>query len=226
MQGFLFLNFKTYREATGKNALELAKLAGVVAEKTGVTIVLVPQLVDLKEICKSVPLGVFAQHSDPISSGSHTGFVLPLALKEAGAKGVVLNHAENKRSDKFVKDALIAAKSEGLKVMVCAESVKRAVAVARFSPDFIAIEPPELIGGNVSVSTAKPGLITGSVKKIKKINPEIKVITGAGIKTARDAKLAVESGSIGVFVASGIVLAKNQKKAMTELALGLKSGFV
>ena len=216
----LFLNFKTYKEATGKNALKLAKIAQSVTKKTGTKIVLVVQATDIKEISKNSSLEVFAQHVDPIKIGSNTGFILPLALKEAGSNGTILNHAENKRSNEFIESALVEAKSVGLKVMLCAESVYRAEQLAKFSPDFIAIEPPEPIGGDISTSTAKPGIIVNAVKKIKEINPKIKVIAGAGIKTAMDSKLALKFGCSGVFVASSVILAKNQKLALEELIKG------
>ena len=224
MQLFLFLNFKTYKEATGKNAVKLAKIAQAVSRKTGVKIVLVVQAVDLRLVLKSVSLPVFAQAADPITPGAHTGKILPFALKQAGCAGVVLNHAENKQPNEFVQNAIAESKSVGLKVLVCAESLERALSVAIFAPDFIAVEPPELIGGNVSVSTAQPDLIIGSVKKIREIGGKIKVITGAGVKSGTDARLAVKLGSAGIFVASGVVLAKNQAKVLSELAIGLKEG--
>ncbi|MEK6941490.1 MAG: triose-phosphate isomerase [archaeon] len=224
MQPFLFLNFKTYKEATGKNAVKLARIAQAVSRKTGVKIVLVVQAVDLRLISKGVSLPVFAQHADHEKPGASTGRILPFALKDAGCRGVVLNHAENKRGNGFVGKAIAESKAVGLQVLVCAESEARAVELARFAPDFIAVEPSELIGGNVSVSTAKPGLIVSSVKKIGEISGKIKIITGAGVKSGEDARLAVKLGTVGIFVASGVVLAKNRAKALSVLAVGLKEG--
>ncbi|MBI2597601.1 MAG: triose-phosphate isomerase, partial [Candidatus Diapherotrites archaeon] len=218
MDLFLFLNFKTYKEATGDNALKLAKTAQIVAKKTGVEIVLAVQAVDLSRIAQSVSLKVFAQHADPITAGAHTGQTLPFALKQAGCAGVVLNHAENKRSDEFIEKTAQIAKNEELAVLVCAETLKRASAISKILPDFIAVETPELIGGNISVSTAKPKLITNSVMQIKKISPKTKVLVGAGIKTKEDAILAVKYGAEGIFVSSGVVLSKEQEKALSDLA--------
>ena len=36
----------------------------------------------------------------------------------------------------------------------------------------IAVEPPELIGGDISVSTAKPEIISDTVEVVKKINSD------------------------------------------------------
>ncbi len=220
----LFINFKTYAESTGKNAVVLAKTAEKIAAEENASIALVVQAVDILAVSKAVKLPVFAQHIDPVSFGSNTGHILPEAVKEAGAVGTVLNHAENKRDNAFIEKAIERAKELGLIVMVCAEDIERAKQIASFiqKPALIAVEPPELIGGNVSVSTANPELITDSVKAVKEIMPEIEVITGAGIKTGSDVKKALEFGTKGVFVASGITRASNQAAAIKELAEGFK----
>ena len=220
----LFINFKTYDGGTGKKALELAKKAEKAAKETKTSVVLVVQAIDLKEIAGKVKLPVFAQHVDPVGFGSHTGHILPYAVKEAGAAGTVLNHAENKRDNAFLGKAIAKAKSSGLTVMACAETLERAKEIAAFSvkPDLIAVEPPELIGGDISVSTARPELITDTVRAIKQIAPEIGVVTGAGVKVRADAEKAVELGTVGLFVASGIIKAADQEKAIKELCRGLK----
>ena len=199
---YLFVNFKTYEEVTGKKAFSLAKLLSSFSDGE-VDIIPVVQSIDLKEIASGISLNVFAQHVDPVSFGSNTGKIMPFAVKETGAVGVVLNHAEFKVSNEHIKKAVELCGKIGLKTMVCAEDKKRAIEIAKFSPDFIAVEPPELIGGNISVSTSKPELIESTVKAIHKINPKIIVITGAGIKSAKDVSKAIELGTNGVFVASG-----------------------
>ncbi len=219
----LFINFKCYEQATGRKAVALARVAEKIAKSKGASIALVPQAVDLRAVTASVSLPVFAQHVDPVSYGSHTGHALPEAFLEAGAVGTVLNHAENKRDNAFLEKAIRRAKEAGLLVMACAESTERAVQIASFpvKPDLIAIEPPELIGGSTSVSSAKPGLITETIKAVEEIS-HIPVITGAGIKTSEDARIALELGTKGVFVASGIVKAKEQGGAIRALLKGFE----
>jgi len=220
----LFINFKTHAKATGKKAVSLAKKAESVAKKEKASIVLVVQAVDIRLVSCSVKLPVFAQHLDPISFGGNTGHALPEALKEAGAVGTVLNHAENKRPNDVLQKSIARCKELGLAVMACAEDINRASQVASFEqkPDFIAIEPPELIGGNVSVSTAKPELIEDGVKAVEEAASGIDVITGAGIKSAADVQKAIELGTKGIFVSSGIVKASDQEKAIQEMVSGLK----
>lgn len=219
----LFINFKTYEQSTGKNAVSLAKVAEAAAKEANASVVLVVQATDIRVVSQAVSLPVFAQHIDPIEFGSGTGHVLPEAVVEAGAVGTILNHAENKRPNDFLEKAIVRAKSVGLIVMACAETVARVKEISSFSatPNFVAVEPPELIGGDISVSTAKPELITGSVKAVKDIAPEVEVITGAGIKNSADVRKAIELGTKGVFVASGIVKASDQSQAIKSILEGL-----
>jgi triosephosphate isomerase len=220
----LFINFKTYSEATGKNALALAKKAEKVSKKANASIVLVAQAFDISSLSKNCSLPVFSQHLDAVEFGANTGWAMPFAAKEAGATGTVINHAEHKIDNSVLEKTIGLAKKNSLVVMACAEHLERAKQIASFSnkPDFIAIEPPELISGNISVSTARPELISDSVAAIKKIAPEITVITGAGIKNSADVSKAIELGTSGVFVASGITKAADPEKAIFELVSGFK----
>ena len=171
MERILFINFKTYEQSTGKNALKLAKIAESAAKKHNKKIVLVVQPFDLQEIAKSVRLEIFAQHIDPVVYGANTGSILPEAVKQAGAIGTILNHAEKKVDDFFLEKAIARAKEVNLKVMCCAENIERAKKIASFKakPDLIAIEPPELIGGTISVSEAKPEIIEDAVKEVQAV---------------------------------------------------------
>ncbi|RLF80509.1 triose-phosphate isomerase [Thermococci archaeon] len=211
------INFKTYIEATGERALKIAKAAEEVYKETGVTIVVAPQLADLYRIAQEVEIPVFAQHIDPIKPGSHTGHVLPEAVKEAGAVGTLLNHSENRMILADLEAAIRRAEEVGLMTMVCSNNPKVSAAVAALSPDYVAVEPPELIGTGIPVSKAKPEVITNTVNLVKKISPKVKVLTGAGISTGEDVKKALELGTVGVLLASGVTKAKDPEKAIRDL---------
>jgi len=211
------INFKTYIEATGERALKIAKAAEEVYKETGVTIVVASQLADLYRIAQEVEIPVFAQHIDPIKPGSHTGHVLPEAVKEAGAVGTLLNHSENRMILADLEAAIRRAEEVGLMTMVCSNNPKVSAAVAALSPDYVAVEPPELIGTGIPVSKAKPEVITNTVNLVKKISPKVKVLTGAGISTGEDVKKALELGTVGVLLASGVTKAKDPEKAIRDL---------
>lgn len=222
MRPVLFLNFKTYGEATGTKAIALAKAATKVSKSSKCKIVLVPQAADIRAVASSSSLEIFTQHIDPVTFGSHTGRVLPEAVKSAGASGTITNHAEDRQGTEFIRACVARARECGLKIMLCAETPKRAAELAHLKPDFIAIEPPELIGGNLSVSTAKPEVISAAVDAVRAAVPssKIPVIAGAGINSAEDVRKSLELGAQGVFVSSAVVKAKNPEKKLKELVSG------
>jgi len=121
-----------------------------------------------------------------------------------------------------IKSCIKIARKNNLISVCCAASAKEAEKIAKFNPDFIAIEPPELIGTGIAVSKAKPELVTKSIKKIQKVNKNIKVLCGAGISSGKDVEKALELGTCGIIVASAIVKAKNPKKVLKEFALAIK----
>lgn len=212
------MNFKTYFEATGKKAVELAKKAEKVSVETDVCFGLAPQFVDIASVAKTVSLPVFAQHVDPISPGNFTGHVLPEALREAGAVGTLINHSERRLKLADIELAIAEARDAELISVVCANTANVSAAVAALQPNMIAIEPPELIGTGIPVSKAKPEVVSGTVELVKKINPKVIVLCGAGITVGEDVSAALKLGTEGVLVASGVVKAKDPYKVMLEFA--------
>jgi triosephosphate isomerase len=106
--------------------------------------------------------------------------------------------------------------------IVCSNNVATSKAIAAFSPNFVAVEPPELIGGDISVTTADPDIVIGSVKAVRKVDENVKVLCGAGVKNGKDVAKSVELGADGVLLASGIVKAKDKKFVIRDLAAGLQ----
>lgn len=222
MDRFFFVNFKSYPVATGENSVSLAKKIELASKKSRVETVLAVSPLDVFRVSSEVSLKVFGQHFDQNSPGAFTGSVTVESLLSAGAKGSILNHAEKKVSDEFVQKSVLRAKELGFPVMLCAESVERALFFAGLAPDFIAFELPELIGGDVSVSSARPDLVKGFIEKVREKNGSCRLIVGAGIKTSVDVKKSVEFGADGVFVSSGVVKSIDPQKAVEELLDGFK----
>ncbi len=218
----IIVNFKTYEESSKDNAVKLAKVHEKAAKKTKSNMIIAVQALDLAAAAKSVKIPVFAQHLDPYQFGAFTGKILPEAAKSCGAKGTLLNHSENRIPLAQIKQTIQLCKKLRLITVVCVQTANEAKRIAELNPDYIAIEPPELIGGNISVSTARPGLIKDTVKAVHSINKNIPVICGAGIKNSSDVKKATQLGTVGILVASGIVKASNPEKALLDLISGLK----
>ncbi len=214
----ILVNFKCYLEATGARAVQLAKCAQQASEKFGVTVAVAPQAADLRLVSQQAKVPVFAQHVDPISAGSHTGYMLAESVLEAGASGILANHSERRLEASAIEEVILRAKDLRLSTVVCANTSGIAAAVASLGPDMIAVEPPELIGSGVAVSKAKPEVVTDTVSRIRRINSEVIILCGAGITSGEDVKAALRLGTQGVLVASGVVKAKDQAAAIDDLA--------
>ena len=220
MKPMLLLNLKTYEQGTGKSALELAKVADKIAKKTKENVVLSVQPTDLARISDAVSIPVYAQHIDPIEPGSHTGWILPQAVKEAGAVGTLINHSEHNIDMKKIVACIAKCKELGMVSVCCAATPIIAKTIAKMGPDYIAIEPPELIGGDISVAKARPQVITDTVDAVGMVNDDVKVLCGAGVKSKEDVSKALELGSVGILVASGIVKSKKPDKVILDLIGG------
>jgi len=191
----IIINFKKYK--TGKQAVKLAK----VCEKYKATCAVLPE--DILLVSKEVKTPVYYQY-------------IKDKVPYKGAKGTLLNHSDHPISNKIIKKRLEIAKKAGLKTVVCCTNTKRAKEIDKMKPDYIAVEPNELIGGKISISSARPELIKNTVKAVK-----TKVLCGAGINTRQDVKTALKLGAKGVLVASAVAKAKQPGKALKELIKGL-----
>ncbi|MBW2996761.1 triose-phosphate isomerase [Candidatus Woesearchaeota archaeon] len=215
--GTIIVNFKTYKQATGERAVNLAKVCEKVAKEKKVGIIVAVQNVDLFHVSAEVSIPVYAEHLDPVKYGAHTGKDLPEALVENGATGVIINHSEDKEELADIEEAIKRANNVGLQTIVCAPTANSSEAIAALSPDMVAVEPPELIGGDVSVSKAKPELISDTVKLVHNVDEKIPVLCGAGIKDHEDVKIAMKLGCKGILIASGVTKADDPEKALLDL---------
>jgi len=211
----IIVNFKTYEEATGDRALGLARICRSVAMRFGKRIIISPQFTDIYRMSResSAYTPIFAQHIDD-GIGKFTGSVSPLAVREAGAVGTLLNHSERRLPIGDVGKRIKAAKAHGLMSLCFADSIAESLKIASFHPEMIAYEPPELVGTGISVSTARPSQITDFVRKVP---PKSRRLVGAGISNARDVKKALELGADGWGASSAFTKAKDPERILTEL---------
>ena len=107
--------------------------------------------------------------------------------------------------------------------MVCARDVEHAERLAAFHPPYLAVEPPELIGGRISVSTARPEVVQGSVAAVRAVSPETLVLCGAGVHDRNDVRTALRLGAQGVLVASAVTRAADPRAAIAELLEGFST---
>lgn len=226
MEMRLIVNFKTYRQGTGQEALELAQGMDDYAQsrvEEKVQLGIAPQLVDLKQIANECSrLKVWSQNLDPINYGSHTGSVLPEAVQN-WVTGSLINHSEKRLPFEQIKAAVERCREVSIKSLVCVQKPEEARKVAKLKPNLIAYEPPELIGGDISVAEAKPSLVREAVDSVRAVDGgnNIEVLTGAGIKNGKDVTKALELGTQGILVASGVVKSEKPIKSLKNLIQGV-----
>lgn len=213
---FILLNFKTYTESSGKSALNLAKICEKISNETGITIAIAPQYMDIYQLSQ-LDIPIFSQHIDPITPGGHTGSVLLDCAIEAGVCGTLINHSEKRMNLADIENTIQLSSKQDIYTILCTNNLKTSQAAALFKPTFIAIEPPELIGSGIPVSQVEPEIVEKTVKSVKKIDPTINILCGAGISTGDDLRAALDLGTSGVLLASGIIKTKNQEKSLLDL---------
>ena len=222
MQPLIVVNFKTYATAMGQRAVDLAQ-AMERASKDHVRMIAVVSAFDLHAVKQAAPsLEVWSQHLDPVGQGSFTGWLQPENAIERGAQGTIINHAEHKVDIEHVQQ-LMQQLPDDFPMCACAADVDEAHQLAELGPTFIAVEPPELIGGDISVTTADPAIVSDTVNAVRAINPQVRVLCGAGVKDGKDVKTAVELGAHGVLLASGVTKASDVDAVLADLVAGLEN---
>lgn len=218
----IVINFKTYEESSGADAINLVKAIESVASGRTVPIIPAVSAIDLKEIADITSLPVWVQNIDPITYGAHTGMTLAEEAVRLGAQGTLLNHSENKYTDfEKLEFAISHAQNIGLQVLVFAGDLDELKKILEFKPNFASYEPPEFIGSTTtSVAEAKPEIISQAAEICKAAN--IPLVVGAGIHSTKDVKVSLELGASGIAIATGIVKAEDPAKELQALLEGFK----
>lgn len=209
---FVLVNLKAY----AADAVGVATAAREVGEESGVRIAVAPQAARLAAVADT-GVETWAQHVSPVEHGSHTGSTLAEAVAMAGADGTLINHSERRLRLADVDGALDAAERADLETVVCANNPAQVGAAAALGPDAVAVEPPELIGGDVSVSQADPDIVEDAVAAAEAVDDSVDVLCGAGISSGEDLDAAGELGAEGVLLASGVAKADDPRAALADL---------
>ncbi|MFW6378456.1 MAG: triose-phosphate isomerase [Nanoarchaeota archaeon] len=218
----IMVNFKTYEQASGNDALNLVRICKKASEETGINVSCCVQSSDINK-CASAEgsIAVFAQHIDTEKAGGHTGKIHIKSVFENGAVGSLINHSEDRVDKRQIEESVSLLDKKDMVSVVCVQDASEARDIAHFKPDIIAIEPPELIGGDVSVTSADPDIISQTIDAVRSVDSNIPILCGAGVKTGDDVKKALDLGAMGVLVASGVTKADDQERAVKELIRGV-----
>jgi triosephosphate isomerase len=217
----LVINFKNYREVLGRGSVRLSEAAASVASDCGHEIVVAPPISMLGAVASRVEIPVFSQSLGDEVGEKTTGASPPEAVRAAGGRGTLLNHSEARKPTAELKALVPRARAAGLRVCICAEGSREAAALSALRPEYVAVEPPELIGSGISVSRARPEVVESTVLAARKAGYKGRILCGAGIVDGVDVRKAVELGADGVLVSSSVVKAKDWEPKIRELARSL-----
>ena len=204
----------------GERMLKLAKAIDQIAYKYDLDVIVTPQYTDIRLLAENTEhIHVYAQHMDPLPPGRGLGSVLPEAVKEAGAVGVMLNHAEKKLSLDDIRRTIARADEVGLATIVCADTVEEIRQVAELSPNLIVAEPTDLIGTGV---TSDMGYVKDTIEAVRRITPDIMVLQGAGISGPEDVANVIRAGAQATGCTSGVMKAADPEAAAEEMLYALR----
>ena len=215
----IIVNYKTYGPSIGDKAVEITSS---IEENCSENWAVAPQTADVRKVREKTDLPVLSQHVDAVEPGSNTGHTLLETMKDAGIDGTLINHSEKRLKLSDIEFIVKRCKEKGVETIVCANNPEVAASAAALDPSFVAYEPPELIGGDVSVSSATPEVVKEAVEKVKEATRGVKVLCGAGVKTGEDVKAALELGTEGVLLASGLVKSDDIVSVIEDLENGIR----
>jgi len=215
----IIVNYKVYENAFGRVAIEIAKNIEKVSKEYGVEVILAVPATMISRISSEVEIPVYAQHVDSNPLGAYTGSIPPELIKEAGAKGSLINHSEKRILISEVPKILQRMRELGLESVVCVDDYSLVHPIGLMQPTAILIEPPELIGTGRAVSRVKPEVITRAVEEVRKVKG-VYLIAGAGITTEEDVYISIKLGADGVGAASAVMKAKEPYKVVESFIKG------
>lgn len=216
----IVVNFKTYAQATGTKAIELALICDKVAKDSGLKIIIAVQTTDIERIVRRVRIPVFGQHLDAKGPGKYTGAITALALRNAGASGVLLNHSEHFfYSFSELGRAIELAKNQGLQVLAFAKDLKIAQKIDTFKPEFLAYEEPTMVAGDQAMIQ-----LPQFHQKIRRFVQAVESIPliGAGIKEREDVFNSLKLGIKGIAFSSGFVKSENPRQVLMDFCSAFK----
>lgn len=187
-----------------------------------VSVALAAAAPDLGALTESLSIPILAQHTDTRGAGASTGWLVAESLVASGVRGSLVNHSEHPLSPMEMALTVERLADTGLVPIVCAREDQEASIIAQTArPPYLAVEPPALIGGKVSVSRAEPELIRHSVLEVHRSSPATHLLVGAGVQDGEDVRQALALGAEGILVASAVAKSSDPEKALR----GLLSGF-
>ena len=199
----------------GDAVLDYVKAVDEAAIRHDVDAIFIAPYTEIRRIAENTSrILVFAPYMDTLRPGRGMADVLPEAILDAGAKGVLLNHCERPMTLPQIKETIDRANEIGLITFPCADSIAETKAIAQFEPDIINPEPSELIGTD---QASDMSYVIETLQVVKQINPNILVEQAAGITTGEQIYDFIMAGNDAAGSASGILKSKDPMKLLDEM---------
>lgn len=91
--------------------------------------------------------------------------------------------------------------------------------IAMLKPDIIVAEPSELIGTGVS---SGPEYVEAAMRAVKDVDPDILVLTAAGIASGQDVYNTIMAGADATGSSSGVAKAANRAAMADEMIAAVR----
>jgi triosephosphate isomerase (TIM) len=212
-----------------KNLLRLPEILDVAAAaqdagaRCGVSVLVTVPTALIGAVRAAVPdVLVFAQHMDVDEPGPSVGRVTAESLADAGAHGVMLNHACNPLDPSRLPCALGRAHANDLMTMVCAGTGDEVRHLLPLRPTVVLFEPPDLIG---HTGGADRPWIRRVDAEVRTAAPGVLVLHAGGVGTPEDAYSITRSGAAGTGATSGVLRAGPPARTVGRFVAAVRRGF-
>lgn len=213
----IFINLKTYERGTGEKALEFVKQAEAIFAETQTPITILAQAADVRLLSQNTTLPIWGQHIDAISYGKNTGWNLPSAIMQAGAKGTMINHAEHKLPLADVSEIINDFQKDDFHIMVSTTTPEECVVINQLHPTYLTYEPQDYIGTKTAVVEVAADIIKDLLSKIT--SP---LVIGAGIHKPEHITEGLALGAKGFLISSDVLLSDDPAGRLREYMLAYK----
>jgi triosephosphate isomerase (TIM) len=201
----------------------LARAAGAAGADYGVRVILtvptalIAPIYDLRS-------GVlpFAQTMAPDRPGNSMGRVIAETLVDAGAAGVMLNHASSPLDPPALAVAVERARSAGLLTIVCTDTDAEAVQAAQLGPTAILLEPGALIG---TAGRSSRDWIAPANEAVRRVAPAVLMMHAGGVSSPSIAEAIMAAGADGTGSTSGVIGAADPLAAARSFIAATRAGW-
>ncbi|WP_156908398.1 triose-phosphate isomerase [Atopobium fossor] len=155
-----------------------------------------------------------AQHADLVGDGKGMGLIPLESLKFAGVQAVFLNHTAHPMNVDQLSVTIDKARELEILTIVAADSVTESLAIAAMNPDVILCEPSFLVGTG---QTSDDSYIEQTITAVRKVNSDIVIMEGAGIRCGDDVRRLIGKGAQGTGISSALAITHDRRALLTEL---------